>query len=137
MKPTWLLGALLLGFLPAQNVHACMGAFPSESLAKKGRNIVVGTVLSTKFVERPTNAAVVGVASTNSRSLSQPEMLAKVEVQEILKGKAPGVVTAVSPCSFPLKIGERVVVATYDGRRVVFPSHMYEASFRSVYGDER
>ena len=112
---------------------ACMPAFPSDDLARDGRNVIIGVVLSSATVARPTGAPAIGITSTNSMSLAAPEMLVKVQVLEVLHGKAPATVTAVSPCRLPLKRGERVVVGTYEGRRAAYPADMYEQSFRIFY----
>ena len=123
---------LLLAVL-SMPASACMPAFPSEQLAREGRNVLVGTVESSSFVPRPTGTGGIPLTSSNSRSQAAPELLVKVRTLEILAGKAPALVTGVSPCHLPLQVGERVVVATYYGRRVVFPADMYEDSYRAVY----
>ena len=128
---------LLLIAMSAGEAFACMPAFPDEELARAGHNVLIGTVESTSFVQRPPKAAVVGLSSTNNRSLAKPEMLVRVTLIELLQGKAPATVTAVSPCALPLPAGERVVVATYRGRRVAYPAGMYEEAFRNVHGLER
>ena len=125
---------LLLLALGSGQVLACMPAFPSDELAREGRNILIGTVESRSSVKRPEGTAVPGLSSTNSRSLAAPELLVTVKTIEILRGTAPGTVTAVSPCHLPLRSGDRVVVATYAGRRVAFPAEMYEDSYRGVWG---
>ena len=124
---------LLLALCSGQ-AFACMPAFPSDDLAREGRNILVGTVESYSLVKRPEGTAVPALSSTNSRSLAAPELLVKVKKIETLQGTAPATVTAVSPCHLPLRAGDRVVVATYAGRRVAFPAEMYEDSYRGVWG---
>ena len=132
-KPALLVLALIV---PSQ-VLACIPAFPSEQLAREGRNVVIGEVENTYPSERPVGATVAGLSSTNSRSLASPELLVKVKGIEVLTGMAPRVITAVSPCALPLQPGERVVVATYNGRRIVYPADMYEESFRAAHGRKR
>jgi hypothetical protein len=123
----------LLLTLGSGPVLACMPAFPSTELAQEGRNILIGTVESHRSVERPEGAAAPALFSTNSRSLAAPELLVTVKRVEVLRGTAPDTVTAVSPCHLPLRAGDRVVVATYAGRRVAFPAEMYEDSYRAVW----
>ena len=123
----------LLAAMTTGQVFACMPAFPSEELAREGRNILVGTVESYSFVARPKGASIPALSSTNSRSIAAPELLVKVKRIEMLEGEAPPVVTAVSPCHLPLHAGDRVVVAAYSGRRVAFPADMYEDSYRDAW----
>ena len=126
--------SFILLAMAAGQVTACMPAFPSEELAREGQNVLIGTVLSISFVPRPKGASVPALSSSNSLSLAAPELLVKVKKIKLLHGRVPSTVTAVSPCALPLQVGERVIVATYAGRRVAFPADMYEDSFRKVYG---
>ena len=121
----------------AGEAFACMPAFPSEELARGGRNVLVGTVESKSFVQRPPGASVAGLSSTNNRSLAKPELLVRIRTLQLIHGKATPVITAVSPCALPLRVGERVVVATYSGRRIAFPADMYEESFRRAHAHDR
>ena len=120
--------------IAAGPIFACTFASPSEELAREGKNILVGTVQGSTFVARPKGASTPALARTNSHSLARPELLVKVKKIEMLHGTAPPVVTAVSPCVLPVQVGDRVVVATYSGRRVAFPADWYEDSYRKVYG---
>jgi hypothetical protein len=131
---TTIISLLLAASAPAS---ACMPVSPSDEFAREGRNILVGTVESTRFAERPANTGGIPLTSSNSRSQAAPEFLVKVKTLEVLGGKAPAVVTAISPCHLPLQVGERVVVATYNNRRVVFPAEMYEQSYRSAHTSGR
>ena len=124
---------VLLGVAFVSEAFACTVAPADDEFARSGRNVIIGTVVSTKFAARPSNASVGAIASTSTHQLGDFELLVKVKVRETLHGTAPSVVTAVSPCALPLQGGERVVVATYSGRRNVFPASMYEHSFRAVY----
>jgi hypothetical protein len=116
---------------------ACTSPFPSKEHAREGRNVIIGVALSSARVARPAGAPAIGIASSNSMSLAAPELLVRVQVLEVIHGKAPATVTAVSPCHLPLKPGERVLVATYSGRRAVYPADWYEQSFRTVYRSAR
>ena len=100
-----------------------MPPLPSEAFAREGRNVIIGKVDGASFVQNRNDAA--------------PEMLIRIERLEILSGKAPIVVTAVVPCAMPLAPGERVVVATFYGRRYVYPADMYEESFRNAHHRKR
>lgn len=116
--------------------HACMPVFPDEEYADEGRNVVIGTVEETYSKARPAGAGI-PLTSTNSYSQRAPELLVKVQVTETLRGEAPANVTAVSPCRLPLRAGDRVVVATYYGRRIAHPADMYEDSFRASVANDR
>ena len=132
MKLTWQFGISFPLFVLSTQVFACMPAQPSGSIAGQGRNVVVGTVQSSKFVPRPRGVSTALLSSTNSVSRDAPELLVVVTTTEIIKGVAPATVTAVSPCSLPLPDGLRVVVATYNGRRIAFPAAAWEETFRAV-----
>ena len=102
---------------------ACTPPFPSEAMAREYRNVILGKVDSSGFTQQRGDAAA--------------ELLIRVERLEILSGNTPGTVTAVVPCSVPLRLGERVIVATHNGRRFVYPADMYEKSFRSIHDRKR
>jgi hypothetical protein len=125
--------SLLFLALFAGQAAACMPAFPSEELAREGRNILIGKVESTRVAPRPKAASAPALSSIDTRQLAAPELLVNVRMIRLLSGRAPATVTAVSPCQLPLKPGEKVVVATYSGRRVAFPANMYEESYLKVY----
>ncbi|RYG93487.1 MAG: hypothetical protein EON58_18210 [Alphaproteobacteria bacterium] len=113
---------LLIAFFSG-NAMACSPPPPSKAFAREGRNVIIGKVNGRGFVQ--------------PREAGMPEMLISVERVELLSGKAPSVVTAVVPCAFPLALGARVVVVTFDHRRYVYPAEMYEESFRSVHDSKR
>ena len=119
MKLLW----LLVLHSASGAAFACTPPLPDERLAREGRNVIIGKVVSPGF--------------TQSRPDGMPEMLVKIERLEILSGRTPATVSAVSPCALPLQLGERVVVATFAGRRYVYPADMYEESFKQVHRRER
>jgi len=111
-----------LSMLIAGEVFACQPPPPTVGFAKLFNNVVVGTIAGHGFVQRMPN--------------EEPELLFKVRKIEILSGTTPTTITAVAPCGFPLKVGERVVVGTFSGRRYVYPSD-YEGAFRTAHGRQR
>jgi hypothetical protein len=140
LAPMRVIGQLLLVVVlgaATGSAVACIPEPPTEALAIEAEAVSAGIIQSTSLVKRPVGAPVVGLASTNSRSLAMPELIAKVNVSDRMLGNDPGTVDAVLPCVLPLQAGERVIVATLRGRRVAFPADMYEEVFRSVYGQGR
>jgi|SRR5690348_13824383 len=70
------------------------------------------------------------------RTLSYPhplQLIVRVSVSETLFGEPVAHVDAVSPCVFPLRPHEKVVVARIQGKLVVYPADLYEQSFRLAF----
>ena len=123
MKLKFLPIVAILSILFAGKALACQPPIPTNGFAKIFSNVAIGTIAGPGFVQRIPNA--------------EPELLFKVKRIEILSGTVPATINAVAPCGAPFNVGERVVVATYQGRRSVYPADMYEESFRAVHGRKR
>lgn len=61
------------------------------------------------------------------------ELFVYVTPSETLKGRADESVRAQSPCSEPIELGQRVVVAAWRGKFYVYPAKDLEERFREAF----
>lgn len=105
----------------AANVAACEPAPPS---ARGSDAIFVGYVTGERWPDLEAEYAGGAKASTIGNARGYPMLLLRVVQTERLKGNAPHIVEAVSPCALPIKAGERVVVSHSSGGYGVYPAAM-------------
>ena len=65
---------------------------------------------------------LVGTATGSTWQSRSSVYLVTFKVTEVLRGKAPQVLSAESPCGFPIQNGERVLVGMSFGKPVVYPA---------------
>jgi hypothetical protein len=122
--------ALCAASLPPQAM-ACEPGPPDVQAADA---LFVGYVTGERWPDmeneylRGANASKVG----NARGY--PMLLLRIAQTESLKGHAPDVVEAISPCALPIQAGERVLVEHSKGEYRVYPSNLFgsEQAARNV-----
>jgi hypothetical protein len=89
---------------------------------------------SVAYAREATFAAIGHEAGQHTLSYPHPlQLIVRVAVNETLVGDPVAHVDAVSPCVFPIRPHEEVVVARIDGSLVVYPAEIYEKSFRLAF----
>ena len=104
---------MLLLFAPS-SVLACSPAPVGVTEARRAEVVLIGEATRLQWV-KPALDLFVYVTPT-----------------ETLKGVSRADIKALSPCGGPIELGQRVVVASWQGRFYVYPAAEYEARFRDA-----
>lgn len=120
----------------AANVLACQPAPPS---VRSSDAIFVGYVTGERWPDLEAEYSGGTNASTLGNARGYPLLLLRVVQTERLKGNAPHIVEAISPCALPVEAGERVFVSHIDGEYRVYPADIpgYEKAVREALRDNR
>ena len=132
--PTILL--VVFSFAFTANVAACQPAPPS---VRNSDAIFVGYVTGERWPDLEAEYSGGMKASTVGNARGYPLLMLRVVQTERLKGDAPQIVEAISPCALPIEAGERVLVSHLDGEYRIYPADMpgYEQAVREALRDNR
>ena len=108
--------ALIVGlFVMPGAAWACTPALMGVTEARRAETVFIGEVIRLQSVK------------------PNFDFFVYVNPLEALKGRADKSVRAQSPCSAPIDLGQRVVVAAWHGKFYVYPAKEYEGRFREAF----
>ena len=108
--------ALIVGlFVTPGAVLACTPALVGVTEARRAETIFIGEATRLQSVK------------------PNFDLFVYVTPSETLKGWADKSIKAQSPCSAPIDLGQRVVVAAWRGKFYAYPAKEYEGRFREAF----
>lgn len=111
-----LAAALILGLLIMHGaVYACSPAPLGVTEARSAETAFIGKVTRLKWVK------------------PNFDLFVYATPVESLRGLADKSIKAQSPCSAPIELGQRVVVASWKGKFYVYPAKEYEDRFKEAF----
>ncbi|WP_139202465.1 hypothetical protein [Frateuria terrea] len=93
-----------------------IGCIPFPPSVEKSDAIFLGYVTGERWPDLEEKYNPIAKTGLTTEALGYPVLLFRVVQTEQLKGTAPRVVEAISPCALPIRAGERVVVS-HDGEK--------------------
>lgn len=119
-----LIGIAICIALFSAHADACSSAPPN---VKDASSLFLG--YATGLRQPDLEAEYLGGESANVTGMARgyPLLLVRVAQTESLKGRAPKIVEATSPCALPIVIGDKVLVAQLQGEFVAYPADFLDS----------